>query len=231
MTKGCILVVEDDISQRDMLLYNLIESGYDTLSASDGEECLFMARERHPDLILMDWMLPNLSGFESCRRLKSEKTTSSIPIILLTARGEEYDRVRGLDQGADDYIVKPYSIAELLARIRACLRRGVSSRGASTPLTFADVIMNEESHTVTRAGKELKLGPIEFRLLQSFLQYPTRVWSRSRLLDRVWGLDCDSEERTVDVHIRRLRKVLNGHSNKDLIRTVRGEGYSLIISD
>ena len=222
MSKGIILVVEDDVSQRTMLLYNLEQEGYDVLWCDDGESALSLARDRTPDLILLDWMLPELSGFEACRRLKSDKKTNMIPIIMLTARGEEYDRVRGLDQGADDYIVKPYSVAELLARIRTRLRRD-----SSNLLTFDDVILDEQEHKATRASKDLKLGPIEFRLLQLFLQHPKRVWSRPLLLDRVWGLDSQSEERTVDVHIRRLRKVLNEGSKKDLIRTIRGSGYSL----
>ena len=221
-----VLIVEDEVAQLEMLRYNLDNEGFSVLSAQDGEEALLVAREEIPDVIVLDWMLPIVSGIEVCRRLKAGKDTSEIPILMLTARGEENDRIRGLETGADDYIVKPYGVGELIARIRARLR---SSRPSTTggKLTFEDISLDTEQHRATRAEKSLKLGPTEFRLLTVFMERPKRVWSRDSLLDRVWGRDADVDLRTVDVHVGRLRKILNAGKAHDLIRTVRGAGYSL----
>lgn len=224
--KPSVLVVEDEPAQREVLVYNLEAEGYNVSKAVNGEEALLMVREEMPDLILLDWMLPNVSGIEICRRLKTRSETREIPVIMLSARSEEVDRVRGLENGADDYVVKPYSVAELMARVRNHLRR---SRPASVgqKLEFEDVILDSESHKVLRAGQELKLGPTEFRLLVTFMEKPGRVYSREQLLDRVWGRDIYVDTRTVDVHIGRLRKALSVKDSSDLIRTVRGAGYAL----
>lgn len=221
-----ILVVEDETAQLEMLRYNLEREGYNVVATEDGEEAVLIAREELPDAIVLDWMLPSLSGIEVCRRLKSGAETGSIPIIMLTARGEEADRVRGLETGADDYVVKPYGVGELIARIRARLR---SSRPSATGemLMFEDIAIDTEQHRAMRSQKPLKLGPTEYRLLTVFMERPKRVWSRDSLLDRVWGRDADVDLRTVDVHVGRLRKVLNSGGARDLIRTVRGAGYSL----
>ncbi|MEL6750623.1 MAG: phosphate regulon transcriptional regulator PhoB [Pseudomonadota bacterium] len=221
-----LLVVEDEIAQLDALRYNLEKEGFRVSSAEDGDEALLLAREDVPDAILLDWMLPSTSGIEVCRQLKQGDETRGIPVIMLTARGEESDRVRGLETGADDYVVKPYSVGELIARIRARLR---ISRPAATgeTLTFADVTLDTAQHRATRDGRTLRMGPTEFRLLTVFMERPKRVWSRDMLMDRVWGRDGDIDQRTVDVHVGRLRKVLNGGGAKDLIRTVRGAGYAL----
>ena len=221
-----LLVVEDEIAQLDALRYNLEKEGFRVSSAEDGDEALLLAREELPDAILLDWMLPSTSGIEVCRQLKQGEGTRAIPVIMLTARGEEADRVRGLETGADDYVVKPYSIGELIARIRARLR---ISRPAATgeTLTFADVTLDTAEHRAVRDGRTLKMGPTEFRLLTVFMERPKRVWSRDMLMDRVWGRDGDVDQRTVDVHVGRLRKVLNGGGASDLIRTVRGAGYAL----
>lgn len=221
-----ILVVEDELPQLEMLLYNLQKNGFRTVSASDGEEGLLVAKEESPDIIVLDWMLPSLSGIEVCRQLKADKATSDIPVILLTARGEETDRIRGLEIGADDYVVKPYSVNELIARIKARLRSRRSSAAGDT-LSFEDIIVDTEQHRASRGGRAMKLGPTEYRLLTVFLERPKRVWSRDTLLDRVWGRDADVDLRTVDVHVGRLRKILNAGGARDLIRTVRGAGYSL----
>ena len=221
-----ILIVEDEIAQLETLRYNLEKEGFRVVAADDGEEAVLVAREELPDLIVLDWMLPSLSGIEVCRRLKSAEQTSEVPVIMLTARGEESDRVRGLETGADDYMVKPYGIGELIARIRARLRKNRPSAIGKT-LTFEDISIDTEQHRATRADKPLKLGPTEYRLLTVFMERPKRVWSRDSLLDRVWGMDADVDLRTVDVHVGRLRKVLNSGGAYDLIRTVRGAGYSL----
>ncbi len=221
-----ILVVEDEVAQLETLRYNLEKEGFRVVAADDGEEGVLVAREEMPDLVVLDWMLPTLSGIEVCRRLKSSSETSDIPVIMLTARGEESDRVRGLEIGADDYVVKPYSMGELIARIRARLRKTRPSAVGKT-LAFEDISIDTEQHRATRADKPLKLGPTEFRLLTVFMERPKRVWSRDSLLDRVWGMDADVDLRTVDVHVGRLRKVLNSDGARDLIRTVRGAGYSL----
>jgi len=221
-----ILIVEDETAQMEVLRYNLEKEGYRVVTADDGEEGLLVAQEETPDAIVLDWMLPSLSGIEVCRRLKATAETAAIPVIMLTARGEEADRVRGLETGADDYVVKPYSIGELIARIRARLRHARPSATGQT-LTFENITVDTEQHRVSRDEKPLHLGPTEYRLLTVFMERPKRVWSRDMLLDQVWGRDTDVDLRTVDVHVGRLRKVLNAGGNKNLIRTVRGAGYSL----
>lgn len=225
-SKPLILIVEDEPAQMELIAYNLDSEGFRVARASNGEEGLALADETLPDLIVLDWMLPSVSGIEVCRRLKRQKNTRKIPVIMLTARGEESDRIRGLETGADDYIVKPYSVRELIARVRAMLRR-VRPASVGEVLTYEDLSLDSEQHKVVRNGKTVKLGPIEFRLLATFIENPKRVWSRDRLLDRVWGIDADVDYRTVDVHIGRLRKALKQPKSPDPIRTVRGTGYSL----
>jgi two-component system, OmpR family, phosphate regulon response regulator PhoB len=224
--KETILIVEDEMPLVTLLRYNLEREGFAALDAQDGEEALNIAREQKPDLVLLDWMLPLMSGIEVCRQLRRNPETRQIPIVMLTARGEEGDKLRGLDSGADDYVTKPFSLSELVARMRTVLRRAGSSAGDEV-LHYADLTMDLASHRVRRSGHELHLGPTEFRLLRFFLQNPGRVFSRERLLNRVWGNDVAIELRTVDVHIRRLRKAINGPSDIDLIRTVRSAGYAL----
>jgi len=221
-----ILLVEDEAPLVAMLRYNLEKEGYRVEEAGDGQEALLKATEEKPDMILLDWMLPQLSGIEVCRQLRRNPDTRNIPIIMLTARGEETDRVRGLDAGADDYLAKPFSPTELMARMRAVLRR-IRPALADEMLTFGDLVMDMAAHRVTRNGREIKLGPTEFRLLRHFMEHPGRVLSRDQLLDAVWGRDVYVEQRTVDVHIRRLRKALNGERDQDIIRTVRSAGYAL----
>lgn len=221
-----ILLVEDEPAQREVLSYNLTAESYRVNLAQDGEEALMMVREDPPDLIVLDWMMPNISGIEVCRRLKSRAETRAIPVIMLSARSEEVDRVRGLDTGADDYVIKPYSIVELIARIRANMRL-VRPSTVGMVLEFQDIRLDGETYRVTRAGKPLQLGPTEFRLLATFMERPGRVFSREQLLDRVWGRDIYVETRTVDVHIGRLRKTLCQQGGDDLLRTVRGAGYAL----
>ena len=218
-----ILVVEDEQAQAEVLRYNLEDAGHLVDVVQDGDAALAELRAAPPDLVVLDWMLPGLSGIEVCRQIKAGKDTRSIPVLMVTARGEESDRIRGLDTGADDYIVKPYSPAEMVARVRAHLRRARPAT-AGHLLVHGDVEMDTEQHLVTRGGRSLHLGPTEYRLLTVFLERPGRVWSRSQLLDRAWGQDVFVDERTVDVHIGRLRKVLG---KPDMIRTVRGAGYSL----
>ncbi|RYH12160.1 phosphate regulon transcriptional regulator PhoB [Tropicimonas sp. IMCC6043] len=221
-----VLVVEDEPAQREVLAYNLEAEGFHVDKAGNGEEALLLVEEDAPDVIVLDWMLPNVSGIEICRRLKTRPDTRNVPIIMLSARSEEVDRVRGLETGADDYVVKPYSVAELMARIRAQLRR---TRPASVGerLVYEDILLDAETHKVFRDEKLLKLGPTEFRLLSTFMEKPGRVWSREQLLDRVWGRDIYVDTRTVDVHIGRLRKALCQHGGEDPVRTVRGAGYAL----
>ena len=221
-----VLVVEDEPAQREVLAYNLEAEGYRVTRAENGEEALIAVEEDAPDIIVLDWMLPSVSGIEVCRRLKMRAETRSVPIIMLSARSEEVDRVRGLETGADDYVVKPYSLVELMARIRAQLRR---TRPATVGqrLEFEDIVLDAETHKVHRADKLLKLGPTEFRLLSTFMEKPGRVWSREQLLDRVWGRDIYVDTRTVDVHIGRLRKSLTHGGGADPLRTVRGAGSSL----
>ncbi len=221
-----VLIVEDEADLVTLLTYNLQKDGFATLCARDGDEALLVASEEGPDLILLDWMLPNRSGLEVCRQLRRSAQTRDIPIIMLTARGEESDRVRGLDSGADDYVAKPFSMPELLARMRAVMRRAAPT-SADERLAFADIEMDLAAHRVRRSGREVHLGPTEFRLLRHLLRHPGRVFSRERLLDVVWGRDVYVEPRTVDVHIRRLRKALNSGDGADLIRTVRSAGYAL----
>ena len=221
-----ILIVEDEPPLVEMLKYNFESAGFRTSVATDGQEALFQAEELTPDLILLDWMLPEYSGIEICRKLRDRDATKSVPIIMLTARSEEDDRILGLNSGADDYVVKPFSPKELVARVQATLRR--SQPGfAEDKLVYADLTMDLDAHKVFRSEMPIHLGPTEYRLLQVFMQRPTRVFSREQLLDRVWGRDIYVEERTVDVHIRRLRKALNENDRPDIIRTVRGAGYSL----
>ncbi|MBC7136484.1 phosphate regulon transcriptional regulator PhoB [Oceanibaculum nanhaiense] len=224
--KPLILIVEDEAAIVTLLSYNLEREGFQVLEARDGEEGLLLATERRPDLILLDWMLPLLSGIEVCRRLRRTPQTRSIPIIMLTARGEEGDRVRGLNAGADDYVTKPFSPSELLARVRAVMRRARPSADAET-LRCGDIVMDIAAHKVKRGDRDVHLGPTEFRLLRHFLEHQGRVFSREQLLDSVWGADVYVEPRTVDVHIRRLRKALNEEAEGDPIRTVRSAGYAL----
>ena len=221
-----VLLVEDEPAQREVLGYNLEADGFRVMTASNGEEALLMVSEMPPDIIVLDWMMPNVSGIEVCRQLKTRSETRAIPIIMLSARSEEVDRVRGLETGADDYVIKPYSLVELMARVRAQLRR---TRPATVGerLEYADIVLDAETHRVTRCDKPLKLGPTEFRLLSTFMEKPGRVWSREQLLDRVWGRDIYVDTRTVDVHIGRLRKALCQHGGDDPLRTVRGAGYAL----
>lgn len=221
-----VLLVEDEPAQREVLAYNLEADGFAVTRAENGEEALMLVEEGAPDLILLDWMLPNVSGIEVCRQLKTRSETRNVPIIMLSARSEEVDRVRGLETGADDYVIKPYSVIELMARVRAQLRRTRPST-VGERLEYEDIILDPETHRVTRKGEGLKLGPTEFRLLSTFMEKPGRVWSREQLLDRVWGRDIYVDTRTVDVHIGRLRKALCQHGGDDPLRTVRGAGYSL----
>ena len=221
-----VLLVEDEPAQREVLAYNLEAEGFRVARAENGEEALMLVEEGAPDLIVLDWMLPNVSGIEVCRQLKTRSDTRGVPIIMLSARSEEVDRVRGLETGADDYVVKPYSVVELMARVRAQLRRSRPST-VGERLEYEDIVLDSETHRVTRDGKDLKLGPTEFRLLSTFMEKPGRVWSREQLLDRVWGRDIYVDTRTVDVHIGRLRKALSKHGGGDPLRTVRGAGYAL----
>ena len=221
-----VLLVEDEAAQREVLVYNLEAEGFYVISADNGEDALMLVDEEAPDLIVLDWMMPNLSGIEVCRRLKLRTETRKIPVIMLSARSEEVDRVRGLETGADDYVVKPYSLVELMARVRTQLRR-TRPAAVGQRLEFDDIVLDAETHRVMRDGQELKLGPTEFRLLSSFMEKPGRVWSREQLLDRVWGRDIYVDTRTVDVHIGRLRKALTRFGGGDPLRTVRGAGYAL----
>ena len=221
-----VLVVEDEDALSTLLQYNLEKEGYDVTVAADGEEALILVDERLPDLVVLDWMLPKVSGIEVCRRLRSRSETRNVPIIILTARGEETDRIRGLDTGADDYVVKPFSMTELTARIRAVLRR-IRPGLAEDRIRHGDIVIDRVAHRVHRGGREVHLGPTEFRLLDYLMQHPGRVFSREQLLDAVWGSDVYVEARTVDVHIGRLRKALNEATEEDPIRTVRSAGYSL----
>ncbi len=224
--KPLVLVVEDEDALSTLLTYNLEREGYRVVYARDGDEALLIIDEQRPDLCLLDWMLPKVSGIELCRRLRSRPQTRNLPIILLTARGEETDRIRGLDMGADDYITKPFSMPELLARVRAVIRR-IRPALAEDVITFGDIALDRAAHRVRRANRDVHLGPTEFRLLDHLIQYPGRVFSREQLLDAVWGSDVYVEARTVDVHIGRLRKALNDKGELDPIRTVRSAGYAL----
>lgn len=226
MAKPSMLLVEDDAALAELLAYHFRREDFDVRHTPDGEEALLLAREGTPDLVLLDWMVEGLSGIEVCRRLRRTPETANVPIMMLTARGEEEDRVRGLETGADDYVTKPFSPRELVARVKAVLRR-VRPALAGETLSYADIEMDTVGHKVRRAGELIPLGPTEFRLLKHFLQHPGWVFSRERLLDAVWGRDTEIETRTVDVHIRRLRKAINGEGMPDIIRTVRSAGYAL----
>lgn len=221
-----ILLVEDEPAQREVLAYNLESEGYDVRRAENGEEAMLLVAEALPDLVILDWMMPLLSGIEVCRQLKTRDDTCNIPVIMLSARSEEVDAVRGLETGADDYVVKPYSMRELMARVKTQLRR-VRPAATGGQLSYQDITLDPESHRVNRATQELKLGPTEYRLLVTLLERPGRVFSRDQLLDHVWGRDIFVDTRTVDVHIARLRKALTHHGGDDPIRTVRGAGYAL----
>ncbi|HEX7852586.1 MAG TPA: phosphate regulon transcriptional regulator PhoB [Sphingobium sp.] len=226
MARAEMLLVEDDAALAELLVWHFRREDFSVTHTPDGEEALILAQEKTPDIVLLDWMVENLSGIEVCRRLRRMTETANIPIIMLTARGEEEDRVRGLETGADDYVTKPFSPRELIARVGAVLRR-VRPALAGEVLTFSDVEMDTVGHKVRRGGESVQLGPTEFRLLRHLLEHPGWVFSRERLLDSVWGQDSDIELRTVDVHIRRLRKAININGRPDIIRTVRSAGYSL----
>lgn len=222
--KPLILIIEDEIAQAQILQYNLEADGFAVKHAPNADEGLLLAKEHAPDLIILDWMLPDMSGIEVCRRIKADVETKEIPVIMLTARGTEDDKVRGLNVGADDYMVKPHSIKELIARIKANLRK---SGGTDKELSYGGIVLNTETHRVIRDGKNVKLGPTEFKLIHVLLKRPLRVFSRAQLLDLVWGQDIYVDERTVDVHVGRLRKALNADKKKNIIRTIRGVGYAL----
>ncbi len=220
------LIVEDESALIELVRYNLEREGYEIGVAMDGEEALLLIEERQPDIVILDWMLPRLAGIEVCRRLRSKPATRNLPVIMLTAKAEEADRIRGLDTGADDYMVKPFSMVELTARIRAVMRR-IRPALAEDKVVIGDISVDRSAHRVTRNEVEVHLGPTEFRLLDYFIQHPGRVFSREQLLDAVWGSDVYVETRTVDVHIGRLRKALAKGGGEDPIRTVRSAGYSL----
>ena len=226
MARAKMLLVEDDAALAELLVYHFKREDFEVAHTPDGEEALLLAKEATPDIVLLDWMVEGLSGIEVCRRLRRMPETANIPIIMLTARGEEEDRVRGLETGADDYVTKPFSPRELVARVKAVLRR-VRPALAGEQLRFSDLEMDIVGHKVKRAGRTIPLGPTEFRLLRHFLEHPGRVFSRERLLDAVWGRDRDIEIRTVDVHIRRVRQAINLDGQPELIRTVRSAGYAL----
>lgn len=226
MAKPTILIVEDEVPLLTLLRYNLEKQGFRVDEAGDGEEALLRVAEGRPDLVLLDWMLPAISGIEVCRQLRRRPGTRDLPIIMVTARTEDQDAVRALDTGADDYISKPFAMDSLMARIRALLRRSgaIATRGV---LSWRDLTLDQDAHRVSRAGRPLHLGPTEYRLLEFLMQHPGRVFSREQVLDAVWGRDIHVEPRTVDVHIRRLRKAVNGPGEEDVIRTVRSAGYAL----
>jgi two-component system phosphate regulon response regulator PhoB len=224
-----VMVVEDEASLVTILRYNLEKEGYNVTEASDGEEAVTVADETPPDAVILDWMLPRMSGIEVCRQLRRKPETRNVPIIMLTARSEETDKVRGLNVGADDYMTKPFSMPELVARVRALLRRAKPSQ-TKGQLSFGDIVLDLDAHRVSRGGRYVHLGPTEFRLLQYLMERPGTVFSREELLNGVWGPDIYVEPRTVDVHIRRLRKALNADDSADVIRTVRAAGYSLDLS-
>ncbi len=224
MKQPTILIIEDEPAQAEILRYNLEASGFDVKHALNAGDGLLLAREYTPNLIILDWMLPDMAGIEVCRQIKSDPQTHAIPIIMLTARGTEDDKVRGLNTGADDYVVKPHSINELIARINANLRK---VGDGDSLLSYGGIVMNNETRKVKRDGEKIKLGPTEFKLLHVLLKRPSRVFSRAQLLDLVWGQDIFVDERTVDVHVGRLRKALNANGKPDLIRTIRSAGYAL----
>jgi two-component system phosphate regulon response regulator PhoB len=221
-----LLIVEDDPALAELLVWHFEAEGYDVTQTADGEEALLLAAEEAPDAIILDWMIENISGIEVCRRLRRSPETANVPIIMLTARGEEEDRIRGLETGADDYVTKPFSPRELIARMAAIMRRTRPALAGKT-LRIEDLELDPAAHRVRRSGEEVPLGPTEFRLLQHFMERPGRVLSRAQLVTGVWGQDSDIEERTVDVQVKRLRAAINAQGGKDLIRTVRSAGYSL----
>ncbi len=221
-----ILIIEDELAQAQVLQYNLEAAGFAVKHATNGDDGLAKTQELLPDLILLDWMLPDMSGIEVCTKIKRDQDTGSIPVIMLTARGTEEDKVRGLNTGADDYVVKPYSLNTLVARIKANIR---SSGRGQVELSYGGLELNMETHRVRRDGDPVRLGPTEFRLLHTLLSRPTKVWSRAQLLDNAWGTDVFVDDRTVDVHIGRLRNQLNKGGKPDIIRTIRGSGYSIDI--
>jgi two-component system phosphate regulon response regulator PhoB len=224
--KPVVLIVEDEADLVELLRYNLEREGYEVVATPSGEEALLIAGERPIDLMLLDWMLPHMSGIEVCRQMRRKPETRNLPIIMLTARGEQADRVRGLETGADDYITKPFAPEELIARINAVLRRARPALSEER-LVYNDIEMNLTEHKVLRNDRSVILGPTEFRLLRHFMEHPGRVFSRDQLIDSVWGHGIFIDTRTVDVHIRRLRKALNGNGEQDVIRTVRSAGYAL----
>ena len=226
MIRPTVLLVEDEPAQREVLVYNLEAEGFDVITADNGEDGLLLVEENQPDLIILDWMIPQLSGLEVCRRLKLNPKTRQIPVIMLSARAEDVDRVRGLETGADDYVVKPYSVIEFTARVKAHFRRARVTT-AGTKLKHDDIVVDLQAYKVYRNNLEIKLGPTEFKLLTEFMEKPRRVFQRDQLLDRVWGQGVYVDTRTVDVHIGRLRKALRQHGGEDPIRTVRGVGYAL----
>jgi len=226
LSRPTVLVVEDEAALATMLRYNLEKQGFRVEEAADGQEALTRIAETQPDLVLLDWMLPTLSGIEVCRQIRRRPATRDLPVIMLTARAEDQDAVRGLNTGVDDYVTKPFNMDTLLARMRALLRRA-GTPPAKGELTFHDIAMDLAAHRVQRNGRAVHLGPTEYRLLEYFMQHPRRVFSREELLDAVWGKDIHVEPRTVDVHIRRLRKSLNGENELDVVRTVRAAGYAL----
>jgi len=226
VTKPRLLLVEDDRALADLLIWHFERESFHVTRTTDGDEALILAEEQVPDIVLLDWMIEGISGIEVCRRLRRRAATANVPIIMLTARGEEGDRIRGLETGADDYVTKPFSPRELVARVGAVLRR-VRPAIAGEQLAYADIEMDVASHRVRRSGESIALGPTEFRLLKHLLENPGRVFSRERLLDAVWSHDPEIDVRTVDVHVRRLRKALNDGGRSDLIRTVRSAGYAL----
>lgn len=226
MSTPRLLLVEDDAALAELLEWHFSQEGYQVARTADGEEALLLARESPPDIVVLDWMIETISGIEVCRRLRRVAETANVPIIMLTARGEEEDRIRGLETGADDYVTKPFSPRELVARVAAVLRR-MRPALAGEVLTYDDIELDAVAHKAKRSGQTLSLGPTEFRMLRHFLEHPGRVFSRERLLDAIWGMDSDIELRTVDVHIRRLRKAINLPGLPDMIRTVRSAGYAL----
>jgi len=226
VSKPKLLLVEDDRALADLLIWHFERGGFEVRRTGDGDEALMLAQEEQPDIVILDWMIEGISGLEVCRRLRRKERTGNVPIIMLTARGEESDRVRGLDTGADDYVTKPFSPRELMSRVAAVLRR-VRPALAGETLSYADIEMDVTAHRVRRGGQPVQLGPTEFRLLRHLLEQPGRVFSREALLDAVWQHDPDIDARTVDVHVRRLRRALNEGGRPDIIRTVRSAGYSL----
>jgi two-component system phosphate regulon response regulator PhoB len=230
MSKGRLLLVEDDKTLAELLIWHFEREEFDVVRTADGEEALLLAEENPPDLVILDWMIEGVSGLEVCRRMRRKAATANVPIIMLTARGAEADRIRGLETGADDYVTKPFSPRELIARVHAVLRR-VRPALAGEQLAYGDIEMDVVSHKVKRAGRTVALGPTEYRLLRHFLEHPGRVFSRERLLSAVWSHDTEIELRTVDVHVRRLRQALNEGGRPDIIRTVRSAGYALDMAD